>query len=100
MKKKLFEQFKQSLQEAGKIKRKKLAPGRTFRVNPHNDVARARGKLGLSQAKFAGMVGVSLDTLQNWEQGRRRPSGPARVLLNIVATHPEVLMEANHITRA
>jgi putative transcriptional regulator len=52
-----------------------------------------RGKLGLSQSKFAAILGISADTLQNWEQGRRTPTGPAKVLLKIAALHPEVLLE-------
>jgi DNA-binding transcriptional regulator YiaG len=54
---------------------------------------RVRGKLGLSQSKFAAILGISADTLQNWEQGRRTPTGPAKVLLRIAARHPEVLLE-------
>ncbi|SMF94626.1 putative transcriptional regulator [Methylomagnum ishizawai] len=54
----------------------------------------ARAKAGLSQAEFAKSLGVSKRTLQEWEQGRKRPSGAARVLLGIVARHPEVLRDA------
>ena len=93
MKKELFEELKQSLQEANLIKRGQLQPGRVFRVNPESDIVRVRGKLGLSQSKFASILGISADTLQNWEQGRRKPTGPARVLLKIAAKHPEVLLE-------
>ena len=52
-----------------------------------------RAKLGLSQAAFAGLMGVSLRTVQDWEQGRRRPSGPAEALLRIAEQHPEVFMQ-------
>ena len=52
-----------------------------------------RGKLGLSQSKFAALLGISADTLQNWEQGRREPTGPAKVLLRIALRHPKVLLE-------
>ncbi len=93
MKKELFEELKQSLREANLIKRGQLKPGRVFRVNPQSDVVRVRGKLGLSQSKFAAILGISADTLQNWEQGRRNPTGPAKVLLRIAAKHPEVLLE-------
>ena len=64
-----------------------------FQVNPESDIVRVRGKLGLSQSKFAAILGISADTLQNWEQGRRTPTGPAKVLLRIAAKHPEVLLE-------
>ena len=93
MKKELFEELKQSLREANLIKRGQLKPGRVFHVNPESAVVRVRGKLGLSQSKFAALLGISQDTLQNWEQGRREPTGPAKVLLKIAAKHPRVLLE-------
>jgi putative transcriptional regulator len=93
MKKELFEELKQSLREANLIKRGQLKPGRVFRVNPESNIVRVRSKLGLSQSKFAAILGISPDTLQNWEQGRRTPTGPAKVLLRIAAKHPEVLLE-------
>ena len=52
-----------------------------------------RQKLGLSQAAFAGLMGVSLRTVQDWEQGRREPSGPAKSLLRIAEQHPSVFLE-------
>lgn len=52
-----------------------------------------RKELGLSQSAFAGMMGVSLRTVQEWEQGRREPSGPAKSLLRIAEQHPEVFLE-------
>ncbi|MCW8829221.1 MAG: type II toxin-antitoxin system MqsA family antitoxin [Gammaproteobacteria bacterium] len=52
-----------------------------------------RKKLGLSQEAFAGLIGVSIRTLQDWEQGRRKPTGPAKALLRIVEKHPEVLLD-------
>jgi putative transcriptional regulator len=64
--------------------------GRVVRV-PH--IARAREKTGLSQRRFAELVGVSVRTLQDWEQGRRVPSGAARTLLAIVARNPRALLE-------
>jgi len=93
MKKELFEELKQSLREANLIKRGQLKPGRVFHVNPESTVVRVRGKLGLSQSKFAALLGISQDTLQNWEQGRREPTGPAKVLLKIASKHPRVLLE-------
>ncbi len=93
MKKEIFEELKQSLREANLIKRGQLKPGRVSRVDPQSDIVRLRGKLGLSQSQFAAVLGISADTLQNWEQGRRTPTGPAKVLLKIAARHPEVLLK-------
>ena len=53
-----------------------------------------RAKLRLGQSEFAWVFGISVDTLQNWEQGRRKPSGAARVLLKVAARHPEAILEA------
>ncbi len=93
MKKELFEELKNSLREAGHIKRGAMKPSRVFKINPQNDIAKVRDKLGLSQSKFAAVLGISADTLQNWEQGRRHPTGPARVLLKIATRHPKILLE-------
>ena len=59
------------------------------------DVASVREKVGLSQARFAELLGVSVRTLQDWEQGRRYPSGAARTLLAISVKHPKVLLEVS-----
>ncbi|WP_458130984.1 helix-turn-helix domain-containing protein [Pseudomonas sp. R3-41] len=55
--------------------------------------AEARAKVGVSQSAFAELLGVSLRTLQDWEQGRRRPAGAARTLLRIASQHPEALRD-------
>ncbi len=52
-----------------------------------------RAQMKLSQSAFAGLMGVSLRTVQDWEQGRREPSGPAKTLLRIIEQYPEVLRE-------
>jgi putative transcriptional regulator len=57
------------------------------------DVARTREGTGLSQARFAELLGVSVRTLQDWEQGRRAPSGAVRTLLMIAAKNPKALLE-------
>lgn len=67
--------------------------GKTHRVKM-SAVTEARVRAGLSQTAFAGLLGVSPRTLQEWEQGRRQPSGAASTLLNIATRHPEVLREA------
>ena len=56
-------------------------------------VAAARAASGLSQAQFAVLMGVSVRTLQEWEQGRRKPSGAAQTLLAVATRHPEILRE-------
>lgn len=58
-----------------------------------SSVAEARAKSGLSQASFAALMGVSIRTLQDWEQGRREPSGAAKTLLKVAKLHPEILQE-------
>jgi len=59
-----------------------------------NEVTQARQKSGLSQAKFAEVLGISKRTLQEWEQGRRSPSGAAQTLIRIANRHPKVVREA------
>src|ERR1044071_2266594 len=81
MKKEMFEELKQSLREAVEISRGNIPPSRVFDVDPKEEIPKLRKKLGLSQSKFAAVLGISIDTLQNWEQGRRQPAGPAKVLL-------------------
>lgn len=65
---------------------------RTSRVEP-NEVAKARSKTGLTQLEFAEVLHISPRTLQEWEQGRRKPSGPAQALIEIAFRHPEVIRE-------
>lgn len=61
---------------------------------PAVDVRAARKRLGMTQRVFARSFGVSLDTLRNWEQGRRRPDGPARVLLAVIEKNPDAVLDA------
>jgi putative transcriptional regulator len=81
------------VEEAAAIERGAAKPSRTFEVKTANDVVRVRNKLGLPQVKFAKLLGISEDTPQNWEQGRRKPAGPAKVLLKIAAKHPKIVLE-------
>lgn len=67
--------------------------GRRNQVAP-NEVAAARLKTGLSQTQFAQALHISARTLQEWEQGRRQPSGAAHALIKIAAKHPEVITES------
>ena len=57
-------------------------------------VRRVRQRLGLSQAQFSAKIGVSLETIRNWEQGKRNPTGPARILLKILDKAPEAALAA------
>ena len=66
----------------------------TYVPVPQVDVRKLRVRMGLSQAKFAAKFGFSLDSIQNWEQGHRRPEGPARVLLVVIAKNPKAVEEA------
>ncbi len=93
MKKALFGELLESVKQARAIERGEMKPARTFRLDPKNDIVNMRGKLGLSQSKFASLLGISRDTLQNWEQGRREPTGPAKVLLKIALKRPQVLLD-------
>ena len=61
---------------------------------PVIDVRSVRQKLGLSQSKFAARFGFTAATVRNWEQGRTQPDGPARVLLAVIAHHPEAVEDA------
>jgi putative transcriptional regulator len=77
----------QILQGLREIKRGEI--GRVINVP---DVAKTRKKTGLSQARFGQLLGMSVRTLQDWEQGRRAPSGAARTLLLIAAKNPQALL--------
>jgi len=65
----------------------------TRELSDPSDPKIIRGKLNLSQAAFAGLMGVSVRTVQDWEQNRREPSGPAKSLLRIAEQHPEVFLQ-------
>ena len=94
MKKTSFNELLQSVREAGSYLRgNRKAAARIDRISP-DSIAAIRAKLGLSQTQFAHAIGISLDTLQNWEQGRRHPTGPAKVLLRVAAKHPEAILES------
>jgi len=72
---------------------REIKRGEYGRVINVPDIARIREKTGLSQARFAQLLGVSVRTLQDWEQGRRAPSGAARTLLMVAARNPHALLE-------
>lgn len=94
MKAAAFQELLQSVRAGGAyLKGRRKTVARTDRISP-NAVAAIRAKLKLSQAEFARVFGISVDTLQNWEQGRRQPTGPAKVLLRVANRHPEAVLEA------
>lgn len=84
------------LQSVYEMKAGKVA--RTTEITP-NEVAAARLKTGLSQMDFAHALHISFRTLQEWEQGRRKPSGAAQALIRIVFKHPEVISVSAAIAR-
>ena len=92
MKKENFEKLVESLREGADILRGAKEPSRRFVVEKQ-EVRQIRESLSVSQGDFASLMGVSVDTVQNWEQGRRTPTGPARVLLTIVQHQPDILTE-------
>ncbi len=93
MKKDAFNKLIGSIRQAGRIRRGEMKPGRTIEFRPA-DIKSIRHRLGKSQPEFALMIGVSVATLRNWEQGRRQPEGPARALLKIAAENPEAVTKA------
>jgi len=93
MKKQQFDSLVASIRQAGDIRRGKEKPSRVTEFAPL-DVKAIRARLGKSQSEFAAMIGVSVATLQNWEQGRRRPDGPARALLTVAAANPAAVAAA------
>jgi putative transcriptional regulator len=95
MDEKLFAELYESVKQMDQIRKSKRKASRVRRVDAA-DVKAIREKTGLSQSQFALLLGVSLKTLQNWEQGRRHPVGPARALLKIVRTDPEAAIRALH----
>jgi len=112
-----FEELTGALRQAKAVRRGEAAPARVWELSAgkdgklirreanlqeyqqakrtewENNISATRSRLCLSQAKFAELLGISIKTLHNWEQGRRKPTGAARVLLRVAATHPEVILE-------
>jgi putative transcriptional regulator len=85
----------ESIRQAGEIQRGERKPSRTF-THPDPNPQEIRKRLGLSQSRFAAIIGVSVRTLQNWEQGHRHPEGPAKALLRVVDRDPEAVLHALH----
>ncbi len=118
MNKDRFDELSQAIRQAGAVRRGGAAPSRVWKITRgkdgkiirrqidpekyrqeqhaawENNVTSTRTKLNLSQSKFAALLGISVKTLHNWEQGRRKPTGAARILLRVAALHPEAVLEA------
>ena len=87
----MFESLIESTKEAKAILRKETQPSRRFYIEEPSAKS-IREKHHLTQDEFAHLLNISVGTLRNWEQGRRKPEGPARVLLTIADRHPEALL--------
>ena len=95
MSKKAYNAIREGLEDAIAYAEGDKSRGKARRVKIEDvDVAKLRRSLKLTQKQFAKIFGVSLATLRNWEQGRRRPEGPAMVLLNVIKREPEAVLRA------
>ena len=92
MRDKLFAELIASVREGGAILRGDQPASRIFTIRPP-EIKDIRDGFGLTQEQFAALLGISVRTLRNWEQGRRVPDGPARVLLQVAAKHPEAVLD-------
>ncbi len=95
MKNEMFDELLASVQEMDEIVKGKKDASRVFEF-PEPEVKLIREKVGLSQSQFALLLGVSKRTLENWEQGRRHPTGPAKALLRIVEADPVQAVKVLH----
>ena len=103
MKDELFDELLESVRQGGAILRGEVEAGRTFKFPEKDgvpDVSAIRDGFGVSQAQFAELMGISVGTLRNWEQGRRDPEGPASVLLEVAYRHPDVVWSVVRERRA
>ena len=92
---KLFEDLVESTKQAISISKGEIKPGRVHLFFGKDDIKTLReDKLNLSQQQFAELLGISKRTLQEWEQGRSKPSGPARSLLKVASEYPENVLKA------
>lgn len=92
MKDELFAELVASVREGGAILRGDQPAARLFTIQAP-EIKDIRDGFGLTQEQFAALLGISVRTLRNWEQGRRIPDGPARVLLQVVAKHPDAVLD-------
>jgi DNA-binding transcriptional regulator YiaG len=93
MDKALFEQLTKSMSQMNEILEGTRQPSRVFHIDAMK-IKEIRHASGLSQSRFAELISVSVDTLRNWEQGRRSPTGPAKALLRAIANDPQHVISA------
>lgn len=91
----MFNELMESMEQAVAITKGTMKPSRVFVYSPLN-VKNLREKANKNQNEFAKMIGVSIGTLRNWEQGRRQPEGAALALLKLVAADPEYVARVLH----
>jgi putative transcriptional regulator len=91
----MFGELLGSVREAGAILRGQQEPSRRIAIRS-SGVRVIRERTSLSQSEFAHLIGVSVKTIQNWEQDRRRPTGPAAALLSIIEHDPALAVKAIH----
>ena len=103
MREELFEELLESVQQMQEIRKGARAPARVttpadLGLTTAPDAAAIRLRMKLSQSRFAGLLNISVRTLQGWEQKRREPEGPARVLLQVAERNPRALLELHEGT--
>lgn len=89
----MFNELLESVKQAGDVKKGKRKPSR-YTLIEEPDVAAIREKYNMTQQEFSSLLGISVGTLRNWEQGRRKPQGPAKVLLKIAEKRPKAILES------
>ena len=88
----MFDELLESVRQAKAIRKGEREPSRKFEVG-EPDAKAIRQNLHLTQERFATLLGISVGTLRNWEQGRRKPDGAAKVLLMVAEKHPEAVLD-------
>lgn len=89
----MFNELLESVKQAGDIRKGKRKPSR-YSMIEEPDVTAIREKYNMTQHEFSTLIGISVGTLRNWEQGRRKPQGPAKVLLKIAEKRPKAILES------
>ncbi len=89
----MFKELLESINQAGNIRKGVEKPARSSTIEEPN-VSAIREKYDMTQREFASLLGISVATLRNWEQGRRKPQGPAKVLLKIAEKRPKAILES------
>jgi len=93
MKDEMFNELLDSVKQAGDIRKGKRKPSK-YSIIEEPDVVAIREKYDMTQQEFSSLLGISVGTLRNWEQGRRKPQGPAKVLLKIAEKRPKAILDS------